>query len=198
MLSGRFWSRCCRPHRMLGDRANGRSGELSRRSCICCAVAALADAAALLPSGFNRAALVLPLARQRVVADDQPHPADGDTRGARSRGIAQCWGDRQYACGENRLQSLPMAPKSPAKVCLSSFTQVCFELCQRPFQVWGGQVELRWMRTLSRQRSGGTSPCIAAAAAAIPKLFKGCLIVVNDGQHVRAAGMSSKPATERP
>lgn len=44
---------------------------------------ALADVAAVLPSGFDRAALVLPLARQRVVADNQPHPTDGDMRGAR-------------------------------------------------------------------------------------------------------------------
>lgn len=56
---------------------------------------AMADAATLLSSGLHGSALVLPVARQRPVAVDQPRPAADGARNGRARGFAQCRGDRQ-------------------------------------------------------------------------------------------------------
>jgi transposase len=55
----------------------------------------VADAAAVLSAGLDGAALVLPVAGQRLWLSIEPCPADDRRAKRRSRGLAQCRGDRQ-------------------------------------------------------------------------------------------------------
>jgi transposase len=62
----------CRASSPMVDAADCRSDPVSAARW-----PAVADAAALLPTGVDRQALVLHVARQRVVANAEPFPADG-------------------------------------------------------------------------------------------------------------------------
>ena len=74
----------CRATTPMADAAHCRGDPVSfaRRS-------AVADVTALLPAGLDRQALVLFMARQRVVADAEPFAADGHARDPGSRGLAK-------------------------------------------------------------------------------------------------------------
>jgi transposase len=48
------------------------------------------NVATVLPAGLDRQALVLPVARQRVIADAEPFAANGHARDPGSRGLARC------------------------------------------------------------------------------------------------------------
>lgn len=65
----------CRASSPMEDAADCRSDPVSAARW-----PAVADAAALLPAGVDRQALVLHVARQRVVANAEPFPADGHAR----------------------------------------------------------------------------------------------------------------------